>query len=114
MPWRAGQAELVIGDRHGASAGSFLSDLARRTAQAEGVRTASNDPYAGGQIVAAHGNPANGIHALQLELDRRSYLDSSGEAPGPGFDRAARLFEKLARTLGTALIERQAIPLAAE
>ncbi len=115
MPWRAGQAELVIGDRHGATAGAFLSDLARRAAEAQGVRTASNDPYAGGQIVAAHGNPAGGIHALQLELDRRSYLDPSGEAPGPGFDRAARLIETLARALGTALLDRQAAAaLAAE
>jgi N-formylglutamate amidohydrolase len=115
MPWRKGQAELVVGDRHGATAGAFLADLARRTAEAEGVRTASNDPYAGGHIVAAHGRPSAGVHALQLELDRRTYLDASGEAPGPGFDRAARLLEALARALGTALLDRQAAAaLAAE
>lgn len=108
MPWRAGQAELVIGDRHGASAGAFLTDLARRTAEAQGVRTACNDPYAGGHILAAHSAPERGIHALQLELDRRSYLDAAGEAPGPGFDRAARLLESLAGTLGRSLLDRQA------
>lgn len=114
MPWRAGQAELVIGDRHGHSAATFLSDLARRTADFAGFRTASNDPYAGGEIVAAHGRPAEGVHALQLELDRRCYLDVAGEAPGPGFDRASRLIETLARTLGTALLDRSAEAIAAE
>lgn len=114
MPWRAGQAELVLGDVHGRSAGAFLTDLARRTAEAEGYRCAANDPYAGGQIVAAHGRPPAGIHALQLELDRRCYLDSKGEAPGPGFDRASRLIERLARVLGQALLDRNSDAIAAE
>ncbi|GAA4040056.1 N-formylglutamate amidohydrolase [Sphingomonas rosea] len=114
MPWRAGQAELVLGDRHGASAGAFVSELARREAEAAGFRTAANDPYAGGHIVASHGKPAAGVHALQLEFDRRCYLDSAGKAPGPGFDRSARLIADIARAIGEALLDRHATPLAAE
>jgi N-formylglutamate amidohydrolase len=114
MPWRAGQAELVIGDRHGASAASFVTDLCRRTAEQGGFRTAVNDPYAGGHIVGAHGAPLKGVHALQLEIDRRSYLDAAGEAPGPGFDRVAGLIETIVRTLGHALLDCGAMPLAAE
>jgi N-formylglutamate amidohydrolase len=114
MPWRPGQAELVLGDLHGRSAGAFLSDVARRTAEAAGFRTACNDPYAGGHIVAAHGAPARGIHAIQVELDRRCYLDPRSEEPGEGFDRSAHLLEVLARTLGQALLERGSKALAAE
>ncbi len=114
MPWRAGQAELVIGNRHGTTAAAFITDLARRTAEREGFHVALNDPYAGGHVVAAHGAPARGIHAIQLELDRRCYLDSAGREPGPGFDRSARLIGALAEALGAALLDRQAPPLAAE
>ncbi|WP_300974384.1 N-formylglutamate amidohydrolase [Sphingomonas sp. LHG3406-1] len=114
MPWRAGQAELVLGDRHGRSAAPFVTDVARRTAEEAGFRAAANDPYAGGHIVAAHGAPDRGIHALQLELDRRCYLDAGGMAPGEGFDRSARLVEAIARTLGEALLDRSGLPLAAE
>lgn len=114
MPWRAGQAELVIGDRHGSTAAGFVTGVASRTAEQAGFRVACNDPYAGGHIVAAHGEPAQGIHAIQLELDRRCYLDSSGREPGGGFDRSARLIEAIAKQLGTALLDRQAPPLAAE
>ncbi|GLR46987.1 N-formylglutamate amidohydrolase [Sphingomonas astaxanthinifaciens] len=114
MPWRPGQAELVLGDRHGLSAAPFVAELARQTAEAAGYRTSRNDPYAGGQIVAAHGAPERGVHALQLELDRRCYLDPAGRAPGEGFDRSARLFEELARTLGGHFLDRNALPLAAE
>ena len=114
MPWRAGQAEVVVGDLHGRSAAGFLTDLARRTAEEAGFRALANDPYAGGHIVTAHGDPLAGVHALQIELDRRCYLDTSGEAPGEGFDRCARLLEALARRLGEALLGRQARTLAAE
>jgi N-formylglutamate amidohydrolase len=114
MPWRAGQAEVVIGDRHGTTAASFVSDTVRRTGEGQGFRVAYNDPYAGGHVIAAHGTPARGIHAVQIELDRRCYLDGSGRQPGPGFDRSARLIEAVARSLGEALLDRQVPPLAAE
>lgn len=114
MPWRAGQAELVVGDRHGTTAAAFVTDLARRTAEKQGFRVACNDPYAGGHVVAAHGAPARGVHALQLELDRRCYLDSAGKVPGPGFDRSALLIQALAEAIGQALLDRSALPLAAE
>lgn len=114
MPWRPDQAELVIGDRHGATADAWLSEICRETAEAEGFTVARNDPYAGGHVIAAHGKPLQGVHALQLEVDRRCYLDSSGRAPGPGFDRSARLLQAIAERLGDALIKRRATPLAAE
>lgn len=114
MPWRAGQAELVIGDQHGTTAAAFVTDLCRRIAEDEGFRVAHNEPYAGGHIVAAHGAPLQGVHALQLELDRRCYLDGSGREPGPGFDRSARLIQAIAARLGEALLDRGTLPLAAE
>jgi N-formylglutamate amidohydrolase len=114
MPWRAGQAEVVIGNRHGTTAANFVTDLARLTADKAGFRVACNDPYAGGHVVAAHGDAARGIHALQIELDRRCYLDSSGRKPGPGFDRSARLIQSLAETLGQALLDRRPLSVAAE
>jgi N-formylglutamate amidohydrolase len=114
MPWRSGQAELVIGDRHGVTAAPFVTDLCRRTAERAGFRVACNDPYAGGHVVAAHGAPSRGVHAVQLELDRRCYLDGTGRLPGPGFDRCALLIQSLAETLGEALLDRSPLPLAAE
>ena len=96
MPARRGQAELVIGDRHGTSAGAFVTDTAARIARAAGWSVALNVPYAGGHVIQRHGDPAANIHALQLEFDRRTYLGPDGRTPGPGFDRAARLLEALA------------------
>jgi len=105
---------LVIGNRHGVTSSAWLSELARRTAEVFGYRTAFNDPYAGGYVVERHGRPSAGVHALQLELDRACYLDRDQRTPGKGFDNTARLLEQLARTLGEALLGRAALPDAAE
>lgn len=103
MPPRRGQAELVIGDRHGTSAAAWVTREAAQCARAMGWSVAVNDPYAGGHIVERHGAPADQVHALQLEFDRRSYLDESLTGPGAGFDRAARLLSHLAARLGSQL-----------
>ncbi|HET8750771.1 MAG TPA: N-formylglutamate amidohydrolase, partial [Sphingomicrobium sp.] len=66
-----------------------------------------NDPFAGGHVIDRHARPARGVHALQLEIDRRCYLDEALGEPGPGFDRMAQFVETLAVELGEALIGRQ-------
>jgi N-formylglutamate amidohydrolase len=104
MPSRPGkQAEIVIGDRHGASSAGWVSAEAARIIRAAGFTAALNDPYAGGAIIARHGAPYDGVHALQLEIDRSLYLDRDGRTAGPGFDRIASLIESLAQMLGDAL-----------
>jgi N-formylglutamate amidohydrolase len=109
MPQRSGQAEIVLGDRHGGSAAPWLAKEAARIARANGWSAGLNDPYAGGHIVERHGRPERGIHALQVEIDRSRYLARDMRAPGPGFDRAARLLEHLAVGLAEALAAADAI-----
>jgi N-formylglutamate amidohydrolase len=106
MPSRPGQAEIVIGDRHGSSAASWLTAETARIARAAGFKVALNDPYAGGAIVSRHGRPSAGIHAIQLEIDRATYLAIDGRTPGIGLDRIAGFMESLARGLSQALLSR--------
>ena len=65
-----------------------------------------NDPYAGGAIIARHGDPTGGIQAIQLEIDRTTYLGNDQRTPGSGFDRVAALLETLVTGLGEALLAR--------
>ena len=106
MPTRRGQAEIVLGDRHGASAAAWVSAEAASVARHAGFKVALNEPYAGGAIVTRHGRPAEGIHAIQVEVDRCLYLQDDGRTPGVGFDRIARLLEAIATGLGNALLQR--------
>ncbi len=109
MPPRRGQAEIVIGDRHGSSAAPHVTAAAARIARAHGWTVALNQPYAGGHIVERHGQPTSGIHALQIEIDRGCYLAADGRTPGHGFDRAARLLETLVTGLAAIIAESPAI-----
>ena len=78
-----------------------------RSASRSGFEAALNDPFAGGHVIERHAQPGAGIHALQIEIDRRCYLDARLAKPGAGFDRVAALIETLAVELGEALIGRQ-------
>ena len=106
MPPPDGGPQVIIGDRYGQSAAQWVTSEAVKVATSVGFRTGVNQPFAGGHVVQRHGAPHRGVHALQIEVDRRCYLDPDGE-PGPGFARTARLFEQLAMRLGQFLLDRR-------
>lgn len=98
---RGGQPppEFVLGDRFGAtchgslvgSAFAYFAEMRRGAAH--------NRPYAGGYVLERHGAPGQSLHALQLEIDRTSYLDSRLAEPGRGFAAMANLLAGLVRRL---------------
>ena len=107
-----GRAQVIVGDRHGATANTALVEAAALVFQRQRLQVAFNHPYAGGHIVERHASPARGIFALQIEIDRRLYLDERLEAPGEGLPRMTALIAELTRTLDETVT--QALPLAAE
>jgi N-formylglutamate amidohydrolase len=84
-------ADVVIGDRFGRSAADRVVARALAAAAARGRRVAINSPYAGAHVLDRHGRPAAGVHAIQVELDRRLYLDARLDRPGPGLAATATL-----------------------
>ena len=106
-PPPAGIAPVIFGDCRGRTADPWVSREAMRIAAECGFAAGLNDPFAGGHVIDRHADPARGIHALQIEIDRRAYLDQRLGAPGPGFDQVACLLEALAVGLGEALLGRQ-------
>jgi N-formylglutamate amidohydrolase len=119
QPRHAGQpaAEFVIGDRFGASSDRGLVSAAFAWFEAHGRIAAHNRPYAGGYVLDRHGAPARGIHALQLEVCRSSYLDAQLAEPSVRAAGVARLIAGLARQLAVEVAALGApgrMPLAAE
>ncbi|MFL6766050.1 MAG: N-formylglutamate amidohydrolase [Sphingomicrobium sp.] len=102
-----GVPPVIFGDCRGRTADAWISAEAMAVSARCGFEAALNDPFAGGHVIDRHGRPVSGVHALQLEIDRRCYLDQRLVKPGPGFDRVAGLVETLAVDLGHALIGRQ-------
>lgn len=105
-PRRRGEPNVIVGDRHGTSAAAWVGDAAEGIAARLGFAVARNAPFAGGHIVARHGRPASGVHAVQIEVDRSFYCLRDARTAGPGFSRVARLFEALSSELGELLARR--------
>jgi N-formylglutamate amidohydrolase len=66
------------------------------------------------EIVRRHGDPANGRHALQVEINRRLYMDERKLEKHEGFARLQCDLSRFFATLAAELMFENAIPLAAE
>src|SRR5438874_8890218 len=81
MPSTAGakderpRADIVLGDRYGTSCVGVVAETIESTLRQQGYLVSRNKPYAGGFITEHYGNPAVGLHAIQLELNRALYMD---------------------------------------
>jgi N-formylglutamate amidohydrolase len=108
-------ADFVVGDRYGSSCAAHLSAAAIDYLGQAGWRVAHNRPYAGGYVLDRHSAPQRGIHAVQLEMCRATYLDAELRQPGDGLDQVvdavAGLVRHLAGELSTGW---QYLPQAAE
>jgi N-formylglutamate amidohydrolase len=82
--------DVVLGDRHGSACAAELTRGLRRAFESLGWRVALNQPYAGGYTTQTWGRPAEGFHAIQIELNRALYFDEAAHAPGPGWERARK------------------------
>ena len=83
--------DVVLGDRFGASCGPGVIGRWEAAFRAEGATTTRNSPYAGGYVTSLYGRPREGVHVLQVELNRRLYLDEAAVARAPGFPQMRQL-----------------------
>ncbi|CCD84749.1 putative N-formylglutamate amidohydrolase [Bradyrhizobium sp. ORS 285] len=93
--------DMVIGDRYGTSCASLLPDLFEDVLGRLGYSVGRNKPYAGGFITEHYGNPASGLHAIQIELNRAIYMDERKRERGPRFAQVASDLAVLAEVLAT-------------
>jgi N-formylglutamate amidohydrolase len=73
-----------------------------------GYQVARNSPYAGGYTTEHYGQPSQGIHALQIEINRRLYLNEADMTLSSGF---ASLKRNLDRLIGILVSRPWAAPL---
>jgi N-formylglutamate amidohydrolase len=83
------KADIVLGDRYGASCASLLIDLVEAALRGRGYAVVRNKPYAGGFITEHYGEPALGRHALQVEINRALYMEERSMEKKPGFATVA-------------------------
>jgi N-formylglutamate amidohydrolase len=91
-----GRPHFVLGDRFGASCDAKLTRFIRDVLQRAGFEVQVNRPYAGGFITEHYGSPGQGVHALQLEINRALYLDEATLSKNRDFDKLVRVLSEMA------------------
>lgn len=90
--------DIIIGDRYGASCDGGLSSMARKIFADLGYKVSHNSPYAGGFITQHYGRPENGLHCIQIEINRGLYMDEKQLRPLGHFSKiCADMSEFIAR-----------------
>jgi len=79
------RADVVLGDRYGTSCVAAVSEVLEATLRHLGYVVSRNKPYAGGFITEHYGNPAAGLHSIQLEVNRALYMDERRYERAAGF-----------------------------
>jgi N-formylglutamate deformylase len=91
--------DFVVGDRDGTSAAPALSRLVCDHLKSHGYSVGYNHPYKGVELVRRYGNPAAHRHSLQLEINRKLYMDERTLELHDGFDPLKRSLRSLVELL---------------
>ncbi len=78
-------ADFVIGNRDGQTASPALIAWMGDWLREQGYSVALNHPYKGVELVRRYGEPARHRHSVQLEINRRLYMDEATLAVHDGF-----------------------------
>jgi N-formylglutamate amidohydrolase len=79
------RADFVLGDRDQTTCDPAFTEFVRRTLVAMGYAVKVNDPYKGVELVRAYSDPARGRHSLQVEINKRLYMDENRREPSAGY-----------------------------
>ncbi|MDP3854608.1 N-formylglutamate deformylase [Phenylobacterium sp.] len=72
-----------LGTNSGASCAQALTAAVEAACDASGYSRVTNGRFKGGWTTRRYGQPQAGVHAIQMELACRGYMDDPSEAPTP-------------------------------
>ena len=96
---KSGSVDFVLGNRHGRSCDADIYDVVYDFLTDAGYYVEKNKPYAGGYITEHYGNPSEGFHTLQLEVNRKLYMNETSYDLLGNSDEIRNLFSDLVSTL---------------
>jgi N-formylglutamate deformylase len=91
--------DFVLGDRDGTTCDPAFTEFVRSTLAGMGYNVKVNDPYKGVELVRAYSDPKAGRHSLQIEINKRLYMNEATLAKTEGFNRLQRQLGELLQAL---------------
>jgi N-formylglutamate deformylase len=94
-------ADFVVGDRDCTTANQALSAMICDHLRGCGFSVAYNHPYKGVELVRRYSNPAAQRHSIQLEINRKLYMNEETLEMTPGFTTLKKHLQSLVELLIT-------------
>ena len=89
------RADFVLGDRDGTTCDPAFTEFLRATLVSMGYLVSVNDPYKGVELVKAYSKPADRRHSLQVEINKRLYMDEAKRERSAAFAPLQRSLQTL-------------------
>ena len=89
------RADFVLGDRDGSTCEPEFTAFVAQALRGMGYEVKINDPYKGVELVRAFSDPAAQRHSLQIEVNRRLYMDERTREKTSGFDTLRANLDRL-------------------
>lgn len=90
------RADIVISDCDQKSCNPKFRDLVISAYAVAGFKVGYNWPYKGGRVSQQYGKPEKGQQAIQVELNRKLYMDEESKKKNSGFEKTQ---EKLGKAI---------------
>jgi len=91
--------DVVLGDRFGTACAPAITERAQSALAAAGLEVIRNKPYAGGFTTRHYGRPRDGVHVLQVEINRALYMDEKRVRRGDAMPTLTRRLDGLMAAL---------------
>ena len=102
------RADVVPGTQGRTTASGRVIDAVQRHAHESGLSVEHDEPYRGGYTTRRWGQPNHGVHAVQVEVARRLYLDEPTLRKTAGFSSMRTFACELVRRVGDAALSLRA------
>jgi N-formylglutamate deformylase len=94
------RAEFVLGDRDGTTCAPEFTAFVALTLRGFGYDVKVNDPYKGVELVRAYSDPEHHKHSLQIEVNRKLYMDEKTREPNANFATLQKDITRLIQAIG--------------
>lgn len=97
-------ADIIIGTCHGQSTPAWLGSWAKAFFINQGLNTRMNTPFAGGFITKHYGKPSKSVFAIQIEINRRLYMNENTIQLLPEWHRIADILASMINKISRSML----------
>jgi len=102
------RADFCVSDIKGRTASAEAMALVVDTLRGYGYSVSVNEPYIGNELIGRHGNPAHGIDSIQVEINKKLFMDVKTFRRTAGFAKLKADLDRLLKVLAEDTLRRAA------